>query len=140
MKRLLEDPRFDASRIDYDRGTAVHYAAMNDHEDMIKLLHESGRFQMDSLDVHGRGPLSYAALHGHGGVVRLLVKIYKEIGGISWNVADEDGASPETYARKAGYEDLAAIIAGGECPSDEDMRGSELESVSELERDGRGSI
>ena len=93
-KLLLTNPSL-AGRRDFLSGyTALHWAAKNGAEDVVKLLFGS----KEQLNVNARShggytPLHIATLHGQDGVVRLLVEVY----GANPNIRDYSGRKPKHY-------------------------------------------
>jgi len=93
-KLLLANPSL-ASRRDFLSGyTALHWAAKNGQEDVVKLLF--GSKEPPNVDARSHGgytPLHIATIHGQDGVVRLLVEVY----GANPNVRDYSGRKPKHY-------------------------------------------
>ena len=58
---------------DSDGQTPLSWAAWNGHDNVVKLLLETGKVNADSKDTcFARTPLSWAAWNGHDGIVKLL--------------------------------------------------------------------
>jgi len=78
----------------HDRYTALHWAAKNGNEDVVKLLF--GSSELPNVDARSHGgytPLHVATIHGRDGVIRLLVEVY----GANPNVRDYSGRKPKHY-------------------------------------------
>lgn len=81
--------------------TAMSIAAMNGHEEMVHLLLETGKVDLNAVDFElGRGPLGWAAGNGHAGVVQLLL----ESGLVDVNSSDSLFLTPLTLAAQSGDE------------------------------------
>jgi ankyrin repeat protein len=52
--------------------TPLSRAAGNGNEAVVKLLLDTGKVDVDSMDTYGQTPLSRAAKSGHEAVVKLL--------------------------------------------------------------------
>ncbi|XP_014229656.1 ankyrin-1-like [Trichogramma pretiosum] len=83
LKSLLECG-FDASVIDDDRKTALHYAAYEGNEKMIEVLIKCCNPNL--LDIDGNAPLHLAVDQGHIGVIEALLK-----NGVDPDVLDGNG-------------------------------------------------
>jgi ankyrin repeat protein len=70
--RLLLEKGADVTAKDNIGWTALHRAARNGHEEVVKLLLAVDGVDLDSKDKGGRTPLWWAELHQHKGVVKLL--------------------------------------------------------------------
>jgi len=98
-KLLLANPSL-ASRRDFLSGyTALHWAAKNGQEDVVKLLFGSKEPpNVDARSLGGYTPLHVATIHGQDGVVRLLVEVY----GANPNIRDYSGRKPKHYFAYSG--------------------------------------
>jgi len=93
-KLLLTNPSL-AGRRDFLSGyTALHWAAKNGAEDVVKLLFGSKEPPNVNARSHGGyTPLHIATIHGQDAVVRLLIEVY----GASPNIRDYSGRKPKHY-------------------------------------------
>lgn len=93
-KLLLTNPSL-ASRRDFLSGyTALHWAAKNGAEDVVKLLFGSSEPPNVNARSHGGyTALHIATIHAQDSVVRLLVEVY----GASPNIRDYSGRKPKHY-------------------------------------------
>jgi len=93
-KLLLTNPSL-AGRRDFLSGyTALHWAAKNGMEDVVKLLFGSKEPPNVNARSHGGyTPLHIATIHGQDSVVRLLVEVY----GANPNIRDYSGRKPKHY-------------------------------------------
>jgi len=93
-KLLLTNPSL-AGRRDFLSGyTALHWAAKNGVDDVVKLLFGSKEPPNVNARSHGGyTPLHIATIHGQDSVVRLLVEVY----GANPNVRDYSGRKPKHY-------------------------------------------
>ena len=65
----------------------------------MKILHERGDVNPNSVDNSGRTPLSYAAHEGYESVVKILL----ERGEVNPNSADKSGRTPLSYAAEKAH-------------------------------------
>lgn len=95
MAKLLLANSSLAGRRDFLSGyTALHWAAKNGQEDVVKLLF--GSKEPPNVDARSHGgytPLHIATIHGQDGVVRLLIEVY----GANPNIRDYSGRKPKHY-------------------------------------------
>ena len=95
MAKLLLTNSSLASRHDFLSGyTALHWAAKNGKEDVVKLLF--GSKEPPNVDARSHGgytPLHIATIHGQDGVIRLLVEVY----GANPNIRDHSGRKSKHY-------------------------------------------
>jgi ankyrin repeat protein len=90
-------------------GTALIPAAHHGHPDAVQTLLEAG-VAPDHVNKLGWTALLEAIILGDGGpvhteIVRLLVQ-----GGADVNIADKDGVTPLTHAKRRGYTAIAQIL------------------------------
>jgi ankyrin repeat protein len=92
------------------RGTGLIPAAHHGHVEAVKLLLATA-IDKDHVNNLGWTALLEAVILGDGGaahteIVRLLVEA-----GANANIADRDGVTPLTHARKSGYSAMVRILA-----------------------------
>uniref|UniRef100_A0A6V1PIK8 Uncharacterized protein n=1 Tax=Heterosigma akashiwo TaxID=2829 RepID=A0A6V1PIK8_HETAK len=85
----------DLEAQDNGGGTALHYATLNSHGEVVKHLVDKGA-NLDAQDNDGRTALHYAALNGHGEVIKLLVDKGANI------VAQNNGGETALHSAAAG--------------------------------------
>jgi ankyrin repeat protein len=90
-------------------GTALIPAAHHGHPDAVQTLLEAG-VAPDHVNKLGWTALLEAIILGDGGpvhteIVRLLIQ-----GGADVNIADKDGVTPLTHAKRHGYTAIAQIL------------------------------
>jgi ankyrin repeat protein len=90
-------------------GTALVPAAPHGHPEAVKLLLEAG-VAPDHVNKLGWTALLEAIILGDGGPVHTeIVKLLVD-GGADVNIADNDGVTPLTHARRRGYTAIAEIL------------------------------
>ncbi|EHK26130.1 uncharacterized protein TRIVIDRAFT_112497, partial [Trichoderma virens Gv29-8] len=114
-------PGLSADVRDSHAATPLQYAAMNGHENIVKILLATGQVDPDSCDKSGRTPISYAAKNGHEGVVKLML----ETGKINHDFSGEYGGKLLLDAVENGHKDVAKLLlaAGKVSPHYEDEYG-----------------
>lgn len=102
---------FGANLKDTNRygGTALIPASHHGHPQAVRTLLEAG-VAPDHINKLGWTALLEAIILGDGGpthteIVKLLVE-----GGAGVNIADKDGVTPLTHARRRGYKEIAGIL------------------------------
>jgi uncharacterized protein len=106
---LRADP--DVTRTNRFGGTALIPAADRGHVEMVRALLET-EVDVDHVNDLGWTALLEAVILGDGGprhqeIVRLLLDA-----GARRDLADRDGVTPLEHARRAGYEEIEAMLAG----------------------------
>ena len=101
----------DLKDVNRYRGTGLIPAAHRGHVDAVKLLLRTS-IDKDHVNNLGWTALLEAVVLGDGGqhyteIVRLLVQA-----GASVNIADRDGVTPLTHAKRRGYAEMARILIG----------------------------
>ena len=102
---LLAMKEWDINARDYIGRTALAWAAVRGHEDVVKTLLQCKDVKADTAD--GRTPLSLAAKNGDEGVVKLLL----EREDINPNTEDTKyGQTPLWWAARKGYEGVVKLL------------------------------
>jgi ankyrin repeat domain-containing protein 50 len=87
-------------------GTALHWAAKNGHEAVVKQLLEAKCYDPD-VDNYGRTALHWAAKNGHEAVVQLLLEI---VGNAGVRDTDKDGSKALHWAARSGHEEVVRLL------------------------------
>jgi len=95
----------DAYSKDSDGRTPLSYAVDRGHEEVVKLLLDTGMVDADSMDDFGRTALSFAAENGEKRVVELLLGV-----GVDVDSKDADGRTPLWYAAENGHEEVVELL------------------------------
>jgi len=75
VSALLEMEQFDVNETDWMGATALTWATIKGHEEVVKMLLERGDINPDEGDTrHDRTPLLWAAYFGHDGIVKMLLE------------------------------------------------------------------
>jgi ankyrin repeat protein len=93
----------------YSNVTALHYAAANGHEEVVKLLLQRGADATVVNAWDNLTPLSSACAGGHLGVVQSLID-YQGLQALGMTAST--GATPLHYAAKGGREDVVKFLLG----------------------------
>ncbi|CAG8908526.1 unnamed protein product [Penicillium egyptiacum] len=86
--------------------TPLFQAAVEGHEEVLKLLLETGRVDVDSKDSDDRTPLSVAAGHGYEAVVKLLLAT----GRVNIDSKDRCYRTPFFWAAARGHEAVLKLL------------------------------
>ena len=97
---LFVDQRFR------ERFQGVHFAAYFGLTDIVKLLIETGKADIDSKDSGGLTPLSWAAGRGHDAVIKLLL----ETGKADMESKDSYSRKPLSWAAENGHEAVVKLL------------------------------
>ena len=105
---LLAMKEWDINATDCMGRTALAWAAVGGHEDVVRILLQHNGAKADTADTqYGRTPLSLAAGSGHEGVVKLLL----EQEDVNPNIADtEYGRTPLSWAAGLGREGVVKFL------------------------------
>jgi len=96
----------DVAATDSDKKTALHWASMCGHADVVKeLLARKAKTSIDNL---GRTALHYAAINGYANVAELLLK---EMDNASIAVLDGIGKTALHHAVEYGHEKVVQLLA-----------------------------
>ena len=104
MRRLLRDKRVDISALTGKKTTALHYAAMEGHANVVRMLLEVGA-EIDARRDGGVTALHFAAERGREDVVRLLIEA-----GANVNAKRDDNATPRYLAAAANHESVQELL------------------------------
>lgn len=91
-------------------GSTLHQAAKHGAHDVVDLLLQFGKVDVNSLDDQRKTALHYAAWEGHVDIVKVLTKNGHVQ--INANQRDSEGNTPLHYAAKKGYEFIVKILLG----------------------------
>ena len=104
VKALLkENPNLVLSK-DNNDFTPLHYAANEDHKDVVELL-LANKAEVDAKEKNGFTPLHAVALFDHKDVAELLLTHGADV-----NAKANDGSTPLHYAALYGHKDVAELL------------------------------
>ncbi len=111
LRAMLATGRVDYTRLNRYGGTALIPAAHHGHVDTVRFLLAESEIDVDHVNNLGWTALLEAIILGDGGeayteIVRLLVVDRANV-----NLADREGVTPLTHARRRGYEAISGILA-----------------------------
>jgi ankyrin repeat protein len=107
---LLLSAGVEINFLDHHDRTALHVAAREGHEDVVKLLVSSGA-EVNLHDEDYYSPLHYACMEGHIAVATILLGS----GANAQARADEDGFTPLHIAIKSSSSDLIQLLLAHDC-------------------------
>ena len=81
-------------------------AAKKGHKDVVRLLLDTGKTDLDARDNDGQTPLLWAARNGHGAIVKLLLAT----GTVDVNAKNENSWTPLSWATEGGYKDVVELL------------------------------
>ncbi|PCD23153.1 hypothetical protein AU210_014676 [Fusarium oxysporum f. sp. radicis-cucumerinum] len=82
-------------------------AAENGHGDVVKMLLDTGKVDVNAKDTeHGRTPLLWAAERGHKAVVKMLLDTVK----VDVDTRDKEGRTPLSWAARNGHEAVVKML------------------------------
>lgn len=109
-KRVLDDGIFgDVNTYDSDHGfgqTAIHWATENGHDEIVRLLLETGKVTVDQTDLIGDTALVKAASNGHSSIVRLLCATDH----VNVNAVNHEGIPSIAKAAQMGHESVVNLL------------------------------
>jgi ankyrin repeat protein len=109
---------------DYTRMTALHFAAIGGHEEVVAYLLENGA-QVEQQDGHGYTPLMYASEGGHLRVVLLLLEhMGEQVQGLEVTDERDYGRTALHLAVARGHDEVViALLRHGARADTRDLRG-----------------
>jgi ankyrin repeat protein len=118
--RALLQQGADVNAAQNDGLTALHWAALNDNEEIVSLLLYAGATVRPLTRVGGYTPLHLAARGGHTGVVQALLSA-----GASANVFTTTGVTAMHFAAQANSSDIIVSLAehGGDVDAPDGFQG-----------------
>lgn len=81
-------------------------AAEKGHEDVVRLLLDSGMIELDAIDDDGKTPLVWAAREGHYTIVKLLLSTGK----VNVNARDRYNWTPLSGATERGHKGMVELL------------------------------
>lgn len=81
-------------------------AAKKGHEDVVRLLLDIGKTELDAIDDNGKTPLIWAASEGHETIVKLLLGT----GIVDVNARDYEHWTPLSWATERGDKDMVELL------------------------------
>lgn len=107
--KLLIERGADISAVDKDqKWTALHFAARDQKDAVVRVLLEAGA-AFDPVDVLGNTPLWWSVMHFSSNVA-VIEELLKH--GADPHKKNNYGVSPIDLARKAGNNEIVAILEG----------------------------
>ena len=105
---LVEVEGCNINQEDCVGNTALMWAALNEHEGVVKILLGRDNVDPNKPDKHGQTPLMLAACNGYKGVVELLLGR----DGVCPDKPNKSGRTPLWWAAHYGREEVAKILLG----------------------------
>ncbi|KAK0763420.1 hypothetical protein N5P37_002797 [Trichoderma harzianum] len=107
VRGLLATNKVDPDSRDKRAGrTALSWATENGHTEVVKLLLDTNKVNVNSVNGDGSTPLHYASLRQHDDIVNLLL----DTKGIDVNLQDVYGYSPLHLSSRRGYEAIVQLL------------------------------
>ena len=112
LAALLEMKEWDANAEDFMGTTALAWAAIKGHEEVVKMLLERKDVNPSQAGtLYSRTPLAWAARGGHEGIVRMLLEREE----VNPDQADARyGQTPLLLAAERGHEGIVKLLLGRE--------------------------
>ncbi|KAI1847677.1 hypothetical protein JX265_013937 [Neoarthrinium moseri] len=96
----------DVDKSDSYGQTPLSWAAECGHAEVVKLLLETKKVEVNSKDNDGRTPLSWAAKYGHAQVVKLLLETKQ----VEVDSKDNNGQTPLSWAAECGHAEVVKLL------------------------------
>jgi len=97
---------YDLNEGDYWERPTLSLAALQGHEDVVKILLEREEVNPNKPNNHGATPLWFATAHGHEGVVKILLESEE----VNPDKPDNYGGTPLMSAAEKGHEGVVKIL------------------------------
>ncbi|KAK4062778.1 uncharacterized protein Triagg1_9648 [Trichoderma aggressivum f. europaeum] len=111
---LLANNKVDPDSRDIRAGrTALGWASENGHADVVKLLLDTNRVNVNAQDVNGATPLHLASGRGHTSVMKLLV----DRNDTDLNPRDVNGKTPLQWASEGDWGDARQLLLDRGAPN-----------------------
>lgn len=95
----------DIFAVDFDRDTAIHWAAYSGNFEMVQVMHRA-RLDVDEMDKFGQTPLHLAAMEGHLEIVACLIEDFNA----RERIRDARGRTAEDLARIKGQRHIVRYL------------------------------
>jgi len=118
---VLEMREWDVNAYDCMGMTALTWAAVRGHEEVVKMFLGREDVNPDLADTgYGRTPLLWASKNGHEGIIKMLLQ--RE--GVNPDQADGYGRTPLSWAAEKGHEGIVKMLLQreGANPNQPDIR------------------
>ncbi|KAL6820059.1 hypothetical protein V8C40DRAFT_268540 [Trichoderma camerunense] len=107
VRGLLATNKVDPDSRDKRAGrTALSWATENGHTEVVQLLLDTNKVNVNSVNSDGSTPLHYASLRQHEDIVKVLLNTR----GIDVNLQDVYGYSPLHLSVRRGYEAIVQLL------------------------------
>jgi len=89
-------------------------AAKEGHEDVVRLLLDTDKINLDARDNDGQTPVSWATRNGHEAIVKLLLATER----VDVNTEDNHGWTPLSWATEGGCKDVVKLLLNAGAKAD----------------------
>jgi len=89
----------------WNGNTALHLAAYSGNDDVVRILLEDSRVQIDYRNIYGCTPLHLAALKGHSNIVEALLAFRSNP-----NTQEKNGKIALHFAIEGGHDSLSRVL------------------------------
>jgi ankyrin repeat protein/DNA replication protein DnaC len=104
--KLIYGRASELNKVDKDYWTRFHWAAEHGNRNVLLLLLQAGKIDLDAYDNDGWTPLMFAAQGGHKETVEVILSVDKA--GIE--AKDGAGQTPLMLAAQGGYRDIVELL------------------------------